>query len=199
MNIPSRITAGESLSWIDLATTSAAGLPINSAAGWTLAYTFRGQVAAGNATVNGIAKDGGWQTSLTSAQTTAFSDAAADKVVWWAAWATLGDQRVKLGDGQLVVLLDLNAVPTGNAYDGRSDAEKTLAAINAEISRRVKGGAVVEYSIGSRQLKRETMQSLQELRSRYLLIVRNEKRRQQSANRQGATNQIGVRFTGSAR
>jgi hypothetical protein len=80
-----------------------------------------------------------------------------------------------------------------DGYDGRSQAEKDLAAINAEISARATGGFVAEYAIGDRSLKREPTCGASRLKSRYEGIVARERagaehreRARHSAPRPGA-------------
>jgi hypothetical protein len=193
MRIPSIITAGDSPTWVDNSFSRSDGTPV-SAPTWSLTYTFRGPVAAGNLSLPGTAQGSGWLFALTAAETAAFNATPANAVWYWQAVASMGGQNVTAGDGQLTVKAGVALLSAGVAYDGRSPAEVVLANIEKEISSRISGGASVEYSIGTRSLKRETLSALMSLRSQYRLIVARERTSQAIANGLGNPGRLGVRF-----
>ena len=129
---------------------------------WTLTYFLRSNTAAEGATVVGVADAvGGWDFTLAAATTTDF-----DAGTWyWTAQATSGLLAQTLGTGSLTVLPSLAYTGTPAAFDGRSQNEIDLAAVQTAIRTIVSGG-VSQYAIGSRQatkldlgmlMKREAM------------------------------------------
>ena len=193
MNIPSIITAGDTPSWVDVAFADSLRAPVDSSA-YTLAYSFRGPQASGGIDVNGTPKGTGWAMSLTSAQTAALN-AGTTALVWnWQAIATKSGARVTAGAGTLRVLPNLVALATNVSFDGTSQAEKDLAAVRSEMSARISGGATLEYTIGTRSLKKEPMAALVAMEQRCLRIVAREKRAASSANGLGNPGRISVRF-----
>ena len=80
------------------------------------------------------------------------------------------------------------------AYDGRTQAERDLDAVNAAISARTSGGLVAEYSVAGRSLKREPMAALLALRSALMMRVRNEQTAASIAAGLGNPRNLHVRF-----
>ena len=161
MNIPRSITAGDTLTWNDVAGVDSQGAVVSSAA-WTLTYYLRTNTASEGATVVGAAgAAGSWDFTIAAATTTAF-----DAGAWsWTALATNGALAMTMGSGSLTVLASLAYTGTPAAFDGRSQAEIDLAAVQTAIRTIVSGG-VSQYAIGSRQatkldlgmlMKREAM------------------------------------------
>lgn len=186
MRIPDQITAGDSISWTDAAARDNLGNAVTSV-DWMLAYIFRGPSAL---TVTSQSDGPGWKTSITSAQ----SKALTPGLYYWQASVTNGDQRITLGQGTTKVIADLAYAANPATYDGRSEAEKTLDAINAEINARATGGMAEEYTIGNRSLKKTPMRDLIALQSRYKSIVTRERQAQSIANGLGNPRQMFVRF-----
>lgn len=184
MNIPAQLAAGDSLTWRDDATRDNLNNSITSDL-WTLAYHFRG---AQTLDVTAQANGPGWQTTISAAQSTALTPGT----LYWQAAVTNGSQRITIGTGMLKVTPNLVAA-TG-VYDGRSQAEQDLDAINAEISARASGGMTLEYTIGNRSLKRESITALLTMQSRYKTIVARERQAQSIANGLGNPRQMFVRF-----
>lgn len=193
MRIPAAITAGDSASWLDTAFTDALGASVD-AGSYALSYSLRGPVAAAKVDLAGTPVGTGWSLSLTSAQTAAFNTGTTTATWYWAAYASKTGVRLTAGQGVLVVRPNLAAIDNATVYDGKSKAEQVLAAIDTEISARISGGATLEYTIGTRSLKKEPMTALLQLRSQYRLIVSRERRGQQIANGLGNPQVMGVRF-----
>jgi hypothetical protein len=193
MNIPSVITAGDSVAWTDVSTVDTAGQPVDSRT-YALTYSFRGPAVGGNADVSGNAQGTGWATALTTAQTAAFNVGSTQAVWYWQAFATKAGTRVTVGKGQLVVRPNLGALSTGAVFDGRTQSEIDLAAVRAEMSARLNNGVTVEYTIGSRSLKKEPMAALIQMEQRLCRLVARERRAAAAANGLGLSGRLGVRF-----
>lgn len=194
MRILASFTAGDSVSWQDIAFTGDAGAAVTSINGWVLTYSLRGPQVAGNVDVAAVTSGTGWQTKLTALQTAAMNTGPAALAVRWQAYATLADQRFTAGSGSLLVKPNLAAISASTVVEGRSPAEVNLANIEAEIAARITGGATIEYTIGNRSLKREPMAMLMTLRSQYRLIVYREKQALASASGNKLSSWVGVRF-----
>lgn len=191
MNITPIITAGDATSWIDDPFTAPDGSVITSLA-YSLGYAFRGPGATLDLT--GTAKGSGWQFSLTNAQTATFNNSGA-RVQWFFqafATANVGGARYTAGNGALVVLPNLAGL-TGT-YDGRTQVERDLAAVTAEISARITGGLTLEYTIGNRNLKKEATAALLEMQSRLRVQLARQKTAQSIANGLGDPTKKFVRF-----
>lgn len=191
MNIPPIIVQGDSVTWRDTPTQDNLGNTISSP-NWALSWYFSGPTIL---TVSSTAYSGGWETSLTAAQTaalTAVATAGATPNYFWQATASYGALKITIGTGTLLVQKNLATATAG--YDGRTQAEQDLAAVQTEIRARVSGGATVEYQIGSRRLRKEPMTALLELESRYKLIVSKERQAQSIANGLGDPRNTYVRF-----
>ena len=190
MRIPTTLIAGDSATWVDLAFKDASGYPV-SAPDYALSYALRGPGTALDLT--GTASGNGWSFTLTPAQSAALNTQAAVATWYWQAVATKTGVRLTAGDGTMVVkpnLVALNSVP----FDGSSQAEKILTAIENEVQARITGGATVEYTIGTRSLKKEPMAELIKLRQTYRNIVARERRGQMIKNGLGNPGRVGVRF-----
>lgn len=192
MRIPARITAGDTVTWSEYALQSAFGTPINSSA-FTLSFSFRGPVGASAFDITGTSSGTGWDMSIGASQS-AGMNTGADVARWyWQAYASAAGQRQTVGEG--VVLVKPNLAGLANAvFDGRSKAEQILAQIDNTILARTTGGAVQEYTIGTRSLKYMPMADLLALKSRYQNIVARERKAQRIKNGLGSPDRMGVRF-----
>lgn len=191
MRIPARITAGDTVTWTELAQTDPQ-LGQLASADWTLSFSLRGPVAVANNDVAGTPQGAGWLMTLSSALTASMNTTAKAARWYWQAYATKGGTRVTVGSGTLQV--DANLSGVAGVVDMRSNAEQILAQIDATILARTTGGAVAEYTIGSRSMKYMSTPELLALKSRYQIAVRNERRRQAIKNGLGAGDRIGIRF-----
>lgn len=110
---------------------------------------------------------------------------------WFSIRATKGADVIEVAKGQLEVLPDLAAV-TG-AYDGRTENERALDAINAVLSKRATQDQQ-KYTINNRELWRTPIADLLKLQAFYKAAVRREKNAAKGIS--GFGRQIHVRFSG---
>lgn len=184
MTIPSTIAAGDTVTWTESLACYEAGA--------VLSYALRGPGAAVNVTV-----DGAGNASLPAATTTAMNATPATVVWYWQRYATVGGDRLLVGEGQLLVKANLAAI--SNTFDGRSQTEKDLAAVRAAITARANGGLVQSYAIGNRNLAREPVKALLDLESRLAARLRREQASKSIANGLGNPAKTLARFGGRAR
>ena len=189
MNIPAQIRAGDTVKWRDDAAADTLGNAVTSGT-WTLTYYLRTNTASEGATVVGTAYGQGWELTIAAATSAGF-----DAGQWfWQAIATAGSDKLTLGSGQLEVLAALNYTGTPGAFDGRSQAEKDLAAVQSAIRAIIAGGAVAEYTIGSRRLKKMEMADLITLESKLKSEVKREQAAALQAQGLGNPHNLFVRF-----
>ena len=81
-----------------------------------------------------------------------------------------------------------------SAFDGRSQSQKDLDACQAAIRSLMSGGAVQEYRIGTRSLKRYDLAELLALESRLKAQVARESKAAMIANGLGNPHNLFVRF-----
>lgn len=176
-NIPANFVAGDTVEWTDNAFDG------KGSADHTLTYTL---VGASKLVLTGVATADGWATTITAAQSAAL---AAGDYAWHAA-LTKGSTRFTVGTGTVTV--EPNIANQSAGYDSRTQIQQDLAAVEAEIRARATGGMTIEYSIGNRSLKKESISRLLELRS----ALRSDLVREQRAKRlsEGVGRSIGIRF-----
>jgi hypothetical protein len=191
VNFPARITEGDTVKWRDDASTDVFGNAISSQTGWTLTYYFRFNRNNHGAKAVGIAYGQGWEFSLTAATTEGFH---ADDTGYWQAVATKAGETVTLGSGQFQIDANLAYVGTPAAVDNRSQAQKDLDAVQAAMRAIISGGAVQEYSIGTRRLKKMEMADLITLESKLKAEVKREQAAALQAQGLGNPHNIFVRF-----
>ena len=186
--IPAQIRAGDTVKWRVDATQDNLGNAVDSGT-WTLTWYLRTNTASEGATVVGSAYGTGWEFTLSAAVSAAL--AAGD--YYWQSIATYGSESLTVGAGQLEVLAALSYSGTPGAYDGRSQAEIDLDAVQAAIRTLISGGAK-QYSIGSRSF---TKMDLGELMQRESMLKAEIKRAQKAdmiANGLGNPHNLFVRF-----
>lgn len=157
--IPLEITAGLSFA----ATISESDYPAPT---WDLTFYLRGPETA---TLNAV--DDGTSHKITA--TAATTGAWPAGQYWYTIRVTDGTDVFEIEKGTLQVLADLAAV-TVDGYDGRTQAEIALEAINAVLANR----ATVDqerYRINNRELYRTPISQLLQLRSFYAAKVRRER------------------------
>jgi hypothetical protein len=189
VNIPAQIRAGDTVKWRDVASRDVFGNAVTSAA-WTLTYYLRTNTASEGATVAGSAYGTGWEFTIAAGTSSGF-----DAGQWyWQAIATAGSEKLTLGAGQLEVLTALQYAGTPGAFDGRTQAQIDLDAVQAAIRAMVSGGAVAEYAIGTRRLKKMALADLMQLESSLKAEVKREQAAALIANGLGNPHNLFVRF-----
>lgn len=187
MNIPGQITVGDSKSWTDPATFDDAGNSLQSSK-YALSYNLVGPTKL---KLDAVPYGDGWQTILS---TTASASLMAG-VYAWVAYISAAEYRYTAGTGTLTVTADLGAVDVSSAaYDPRTQNEKNLAAIESTIQARINGGAVLDYQIGTRNIKKESLTVLLQLRDYYTNEVAKERRLQRKAQGLGDPRTMYIRF-----
>jgi len=191
VKIPSKIRAGDTVVWVDEPSVHAFGAAIDSS-NHGLTYYLRTNTASEGATVVGVAEGSGWKFTITAGTSAAF-----DAGVWYfqaVATANAGGAKTTLGTGQLTVEPSLSYAGSPGAFDGRSQAQKDLEACQAAIRSLMSGGAVQEYRIGTRSLKRYDLAELLALESRLKAEVARENKAAMIANGLGNPHNLFVRF-----
>lgn len=184
MKIPLEINAGDSISWKDDPSSDNLGNPITSSS-HTLTYELRGPTSL---SLTASADGDGWITTLETAE----SEALSAGTYYWAAYATDSPDRVTLGRGTLKVIKNLEDV--SGVYDGRSQTQKDLDAVQKAMRAMIEGGAVQEYSIGNRSLRKITLADLMVLEAQLKAQVAREKKAESIANGLGNPSNVFVRF-----
>lgn len=166
MNIPSKITAGDSISWLDEATKDELNNPIDST--WTLKYILKQGTTS--LTLTAAADGDGWKTSITKTQSSTFAAGQ----VFWQSYAEKASDRKTLGTGQVTFLQDMTTA-TGT-FDGRTQLEKDLAAVQAAM-RGIYTDGISEYQIMGRSIRKMPMEDLILLESKLKYDILLEKQK----------------------
>jgi hypothetical protein len=121
---------------------------------------------------------------------------AAPTTYYWQAIATKVSDSTKttLGSGSLTLEPSLAYTSAPGAFDGRSQAEKDLEAVQSAIRTLLAGGSTKEYRIGNRTLKRYDMAELLQLEGKLKADVAREKQAEMIANGLGNPRNMFVRF-----
>lgn len=189
MTVPAEIVAGSTVVWIEPAATGPAGEPATSAS-WTLTVTFRTNASGEGAAVTGTARsDGGWDVALSAALTTDW----ADGTWYWQRKITSGSDVVITGSGTTTVLPSLAYTGEPTAFDGRTQAEKDLEAVQAAIRAIISKGAK-QYSIGSRSYTSQDLGQLMQREAQLKAIVARERAAEKIAQGLGDPGTMFVRF-----
>lgn len=189
MKIPSTIRSGDTVTWRDGPVRDLLGATVTNAT-HSLTYYLRTNANAEGATVTGTADGTDWR----------FTVAANYDAGTWFYQAVATDlatgEAFTAGSGRVEVKPSLVYSGAPGAFDGRSQAEKDLEAVDAAIRTLMAGGAVQEYRIGARSLKRFELAELLVLRDRLKADVIREQRADKIANGLGDPHKIHIRFTG---
>lgn len=189
---PSRFTAGDTFQFDVDETCDAYGNRISSLDGWALTFHLRGNVAGASVDLTSTADGaGGWTFAMSNANSLKF---AGLKEMFWTAKATKGSDVRTVASGSSQVLKDLGGV-SAVPYDGASQAEKDLLAVQATMRAMVSGGAVAKYSIQGRSVEKMSMTDLLALESKLKVEVSREKQAAASARGERPRNSMFVRFT----
>ena len=113
---------------------------------------------------------------------------------YWQALATSGSDKLTLGAGTFAVKASLSYTGTPGAFDGRTQAEKDLEAVQGAIRSIISGGAVQQYSIGSRAITKMRMEDLLALESKLKAEVNRERAAEKVAAGLGNPGTMFVRF-----
>lgn len=188
MNIPATIRAGDTIKWRDVAGVDNLGNVVSSA-DYTLTYWLRTNTASEGASAVGTAYGTGWEFTILAATSAGF-----DAGTWyWQAIASKTGSVLTLGAGQLSVDAVLSYAGTPGAFDGRSQAQIDLDAVQAAI-RAIISGQAKQYSIGSRSFTKLDLGELMERESRLKAEVKREQMASLIANGQGNPHNLFVRF-----
>ena len=195
MAILPSITSGVDAVWVDAETVDVFGDAVTSST-HSLVYYFRLNTNSQGLTATSVAYNSGWKTTLTAAATTAVDPSP--NWFFQAVLTKISDSTVQeYSRGQIEIRPSLAYTGTPGAFDGRTQAQQDLDAVKAAVRSIVAGGAVSEYRIGTRNLKRYDLSELLELESRLKSIVAKENKAKLIASGLGDPHNLYVRFNGS--
>jgi hypothetical protein len=186
--IPALIEQNDTPSWTDEPFADTEGNVYGPAA-YQLTYRITGPTSP--VTVQAVAQGAGWLTSLTAAQTAAFTPG----MYWWQARISGAGIAYTVARGELVVVADLALAGAG--YDGRSANERALAAVEAALAALTgSGGArpLKQYRIGEREFTYLDIPALHAEHARLLRAVTNERAANSIAQGQGNPRKLYTRF-----
>ncbi len=187
--LPDKIRAGDTIKWRVDASRDNLGNSIDSGNS-TLKYYFRTNTHSQAHTATGTSFGLGWEFTISSSDSDGF-----DAGVWFfQAIATYGSETVTLASGQIEVLAGLDYTSNAAAFDGRTQAEKDLAAVTKAIRDIANGNTVKSYSVAGRSLTRYEMSDLIALESKLKFEVQRERRAALIANGKGDPFNLFVRF-----
>lgn len=189
MPIAATIRAGDTVKWIEPAQLDLDGNAATSAT-WTLTTFLRFNAASEGATITGTARsDGGWDLLIPAGTSEGF-----DAGQWsWQSRISSGGVVITIGTGSFEVLPSLSYAGSPAAFDGRSQAEKDLEAVQAAIRSIISKGAKA-YTIGNRSFTYADLGELIQRESQLKAIVAQEKAAQMVAAGLGDPRSLYVRF-----
>lgn len=189
MTVPAQIQAGDTIAWVEPQALDLSGNPATSAT-WTLTTFLRFNAASEAATITGAARaDGGWDMAI-SANTTAAFDAG----TWsWQSRINSGGTTITIGTGSTLVVASLSYAGSAAAFDGRSQAQQDLDAVQAAIRAIISKGAR-QYTIGSRSYTAQDLGQLMEREAQLKAIVARERAAEKVAAGLGDPRSLFVRF-----
>jgi hypothetical protein len=189
MPVPATIHAGNTVQWVEPPALDLNGDAATSAS-WTLTTFLRFNAASEGATVVGTARaDGGWDNSISATTTGGF-----DPGVWrWESRISSGAVVITIGAGSFQALRSLSYTGTPGAFDGRSQAEQDLEAVQAAIRAIVSRGAR-SYSIGTRTYSAQDLSDLMAREAQLKAIVNRERAAEKIAAGLGDPRNLFVRF-----
>jgi hypothetical protein len=189
MTVPAAIRAGTTVRWIEPPVVDLDGNAATSAS-WTLISYLRTNTASEGAAVTGTARtDGGWDMAITATTSSAF-----DAGAWyWETRATSGATVLTVGSGTTQVLPSLSYAGSPGAFNGQSQAEQDLAAVQAAIRAIVSKGAK-SYTIGTRSFTSNDLGQLMQREAQLKAIVARERAAEKVAAGLGDPRSLFVRF-----
>ena len=193
MTFPQSIRAGDFIQWSIPASQDYYGNSISSP-DWSVVYYLRTNGGAIGAIVNSVADSDGFKFTIASNVTATF---IAGNWFYQAVANKSGAEKQTIYTGGFEVLKSLEFSGSAGNYDGRSQVEKDLEAIQTAIRNIVSGGVVQEYKIGTRSAKKYELKELHMLESRYKAELVREKQAEMIANGLGNPRATFVRFNGA--
>lgn len=189
MTVPAEIRAGNTIQWIEPAQVDLDGNAATSAA-WVFTSYLRTNTASEGATVIGSGRaDGGWNMAIAAGTSNGF-----DAGTWyWESRISSGATVISVGSGSTVVRPSLSYADTPGAFNGQSQAEQDLAAVQATIRSIISGGAK-QYSIGSRSFTKLELGQLMQREAELKAIVARERAAEKVAAGLGDPRNLFVRF-----
>lgn len=189
MPIPATIRAGDTVKWIEPQQLDLDGNAATSAA-WSFTTFLRFNATSEGATVAGTARtDGGWDLTISATTTGGF-----DAGTWsWQSRISSGATVITVGSGTFQTLANLSYAGSPAAFDGRSQAEKDLDAVQTAIRAIVSKGAK-SYTIGSRSFTYADLGQLMEREAQLKAIVNRERAAEKVAAGLGDPRSLFVRF-----
>lgn len=189
MPIPSAIRAGDTVQWIEPQQLDLDGNAATSAS-WVFTTFLRFNAASEGATVTGTARaDGGWTMAIAAGTTGGF-----DAGTWsWQSRITSGATVITVGAGTFDALPSLSYAGSPGAFDGRSQAEQDLDAVQAAIRALVSKGAK-SYTIMGRSWTGNDLSQLMQRESQLKAIVARERAAEKVAQGLGDPRNLFVRF-----
>jgi hypothetical protein len=192
MGIPPSITSGVDTVWTDSETVDVFGDAVTSST-HSLVYYFRLNTNAQGLTATSVAYESGWKTTLSASETA--SVVASPDWFFQAVLTKTGENIIQeYSRGQIEFQPSLSYSGTPGAFDGRTQAQKDLDAVKTAIRALLGGGAVQEYRIGTRNLKRYDISELLVLETRLKSIVAKENKAKMIASGLGDPKNLYVRF-----
>jgi hypothetical protein len=171
LNIPTTFRQNETPSWEDDEYEDVNG-NVYSSATYTLTYYLAGPVSApvsliGVPSVTGSA---GWTTTISPAKAALLLPG----LYWWQGVLTATNFRLVAGENELTVQVDYGAV--SGVYDGRTTAEKALAACELALATfQGSNGRVKRYQIGNRSMEFQDIKQIMDLMYVWRARVASEK------------------------
>jgi hypothetical protein len=189
MTVPATIRAGTTVGWVEPPAVDLDGNAATSAS-WTLISYLRTNTNHKGATVTGTARaDGGWNMAITATTSSGF-----DAGTWyWETRITSGATVLTIGSGTTQVLPGLNYTGQPAAFNGQSQAEQDLVAVQAAIRAIVSKGAK-SYTIGSRKFDAADLGQLMEREAQLKAIVARERAAEKMTAGLGDPRSLYVRF-----
>jgi hypothetical protein len=164
---------------------------IASGDGWVLTYYLRADGASGGLSIQSASYGGvGWQTTINASTTATLTPGD----LFFQARAAKDGEVHTLWGGKVRVVPALTAASSAAAFDGRTQSEIDLEAVQTAIRSLISGGGVKKYTIGTRSLEKFTLAELMELESRLKARVQRELAAEKMANGLGNPRNLFVRF-----
>lgn len=176
---PSRVTAGDTVTWLK----SLADYPAST--GWVLSYTFIN--ASTKISISATASGADHLVSVTAATSAAWVAGT----YTWIAVVTKAAERFTVGQGSIVVAPNLAAAAT---YDTRSVAQKALDQVNQALATYGAKAYLQSYEINGRKQAFQNPGEFMKFRSQLVAEVARETNVARIAAGLAPRNQISVRF-----